>query len=65
MGPEELRDHCLSFTGAEETFPFGPQNSVFRVAGKIFALSALTENPLRVSLKCEARRRALGWLNDA
>jgi predicted DNA-binding protein (MmcQ/YjbR family) len=53
MSPEELRDHCLSFSGAEETFPFGPENSVFKVAGKIFALSRLAENPLRVSLKCE------------
>jgi predicted DNA-binding protein (MmcQ/YjbR family) len=53
MTPEELRDHCLSFLGAEEAFPFGPENSVFKVAGKIFALSGLGENPLRVSLKCE------------
>jgi predicted DNA-binding protein (MmcQ/YjbR family) len=53
MNPEELRDHCLSFLGAEETFPFGPENSVFKVASKIFALSRLAENPLRVSLKCE------------
>jgi predicted DNA-binding protein (MmcQ/YjbR family) len=53
MSPEELRDHCLSFSGTEETFPFGPENSVFKVAGKIFALSRLAETPLRVSLKCE------------
>ncbi len=53
MTPEELRDHCLSFRGTEETFPFGPENAVFKVAGKIFALSRLTETPLRVSLKCE------------
>ncbi len=53
MTPKQLRDHCLSFTGAEETFPFGPETSVFKVAGKIFALSALDDVPLRVSLKCE------------
>ena len=53
MNPTELRDHCLSFTGAEETFPFGPETSVFKVGGKIFALSALESRPLRVSLKCE------------
>ena len=51
--PAELRDHCLSFNGAEETFPFGPENSVFKVAGKMFALSQLTATPLAVSLKCE------------
>ena len=53
VNPEELRDRCVSFPGAEETFPFGPENSVFKVAGKIFALTRLAESPLRVSLKCE------------
>jgi len=53
MIPTELRDHCLSFTGAEETFPFGSETSVFKVAGKMFALSQLGAESLRVSLKCE------------
>jgi predicted DNA-binding protein (MmcQ/YjbR family) len=35
------------------SFPFGPETAVFKVAGKIFALSALAATPLRVSLKCE------------
>ena len=53
MNPAELRDHCLSFAGADETFPFGPDNSVFKVSGKMFAPSRLGGSPLRVSLKCE------------
>lgn len=53
MNSAELRDYCLSFTGAEETFPFGPNTSVFKVAGKMFALSQLGADSLRVSLKCE------------
>jgi predicted DNA-binding protein (MmcQ/YjbR family) len=53
MKPADLRDHCLSFTGAEETFPFGPETSVFKVAGRMFALSRLAADSLRVSLKCE------------
>jgi predicted DNA-binding protein (MmcQ/YjbR family) len=53
MGPAALRDHCLSFTGAEETFPFGPETSVFKIAGKMFALSRLGADSLRISLKCE------------
>jgi predicted DNA-binding protein (MmcQ/YjbR family) len=53
MTPSEVRAHCLSFNGAEETFPFGPEVSVFKVAGKIFALSQLDSDSLRVSLKCE------------
>jgi predicted DNA-binding protein (MmcQ/YjbR family) len=48
-----LREHCLSFTGASETFLFGPKVSVFKVSGKMFALSRLDQVPLRVSLKCE------------
>src|SRR5579875_1577476 len=53
MSPAELRRHCLSFPGAEETFPFGPHTSVFKVAGKMFGLSQLGADELRVSLKCE------------
>ncbi len=53
VNASELRDQCLSFTGAEETFPFGPRTSVFKVAGKMFALSQLAADSLRVSLKCE------------
>ena len=55
MDPAELRDHCLSFPGAEETFPFGELTSAFKVAGRIFALSRLGADSLRVSVKCEPR----------
>jgi predicted DNA-binding protein (MmcQ/YjbR family) len=53
IGADELRDLCLGFPGSVETFPFGPATSVFKVAGKMFALSQLAGSPLRVSLKCE------------
>jgi predicted DNA-binding protein (MmcQ/YjbR family) len=53
IGPAELRELCLGFPGCAETFPFGPDTSVFKVAGKMFAISRLAEMPLRVSLKCE------------
>ena len=53
MDADALRDLCLSHRGSEETFPFGFETSVFKVAGKMFALSALQSDPLRVSLKCE------------
>ena len=49
----KLRDRCLRFPGAGEEFPFAPGLSVFKVAGKVFALSRLEERPLTVSLKCE------------
>ena len=48
-----LQAICLDFPGAEETFPFGPETSVFKVVGKMFALSRRREAPLRVSVKCE------------
>lgn len=53
MVGRDLSDLCLSFPGSVETFPFGPETSVFKVAGKIFAIVRLAQSPLRVSLKCE------------
>jgi len=53
MDAEELRDYCLSLAGTDEEFPFGPDTSAFKVAGKIFALSRLADDPLCVSLKCD------------
>jgi len=51
--PAALRRACLAMPGATEEFPFNPENSVFKVAGKIFALSTLGAEPLRISLKCD------------
>ncbi|GAA3371391.1 MmcQ/YjbR family DNA-binding protein [Streptomyces sannanensis] len=53
MTPQELRAFCLDFNAAVEEFPFTPEHSVFKVCGKMFALSALEERPLTVSLKCD------------
>ena len=53
MGPAALQRACLAQQGAIEDFPFGPATSVFKVRGKMFALSALRSRPLMVSLKCE------------
>jgi predicted DNA-binding protein (MmcQ/YjbR family) len=39
--------------GAVEEFPFSPGTSVFKIAGKVFALTRLGDAPLKVSLKCE------------
>jgi predicted DNA-binding protein (MmcQ/YjbR family) len=49
----ELRRWCLAQTGAVEDFPFSPELSVFKVGGKMFAISALDRTPLEVSVKCE------------
>ena len=53
MSPAALRRRCLAFSGAVEAAPFSEGLSVFKVAGKIFAICPLGEKPLRLSLKCE------------
>ncbi|GGS01366.1 MULTISPECIES: MmcQ/YjbR family DNA-binding protein [Streptomyces] len=53
MTPKELRAFCLSFNAAVEEFPFGPEFSVFKVLGKMFALTTLDARPLTVNLKCD------------
>ncbi|WP_329445359.1 MmcQ/YjbR family DNA-binding protein [Streptomyces sp. NBC_01426] len=53
MTPEQLRAFCLDFNEAVEEFPFTPATSVFKVLGKVFALSALGASPLKINLKCD------------
>jgi predicted DNA-binding protein (MmcQ/YjbR family) len=53
MTPAALRKWCLARPGVTEEFPFTEGVSVFKVAGKMFALSRLGSRPLKVSLKCE------------
>jgi predicted DNA-binding protein (MmcQ/YjbR family) len=53
MTSASLRKRCLEAPEAVEEFPFGPRVSVFKVSGKMFALSDLKARPLRVSLKCD------------
>ena len=42
MTARALRACCLAMPGTTEEFPFGEEVSVFKVAGKMFALSALS-----------------------
>ena len=53
MTADDLRAWCLGMAGAEETFPFSAGASVFKVGGKIFAISSLSDEPLGVSVKCD------------
>ena len=53
MDLAEFREYCLSKPEATEGTPFGPDVLVFKVRGKMFALAALDEVPVRVNLKCE------------
>jgi predicted DNA-binding protein (MmcQ/YjbR family) len=49
----DVRERCLELPGTTEEFPFRPELSVFKVSGKVFALTGLDQRPLRISLKCE------------
>ena len=49
----DVRALCLAFRGAEETYPFTPTATVFKVRGKIFAIALLSADPPSISLKCE------------
>jgi len=53
MTPDALLEFCLALPQSEETYPFGEETTVFKVAGKIFALTAIGATPLSVSLKID------------
>ena len=56
MNIEEFRDYCLSKKGATESFPFDETTLVFKVMGKMFALTGLEHQPITVNLKCDPER---------
>ncbi len=51
MDYETLERKLLSLPGAVKEFPFGPDVAVFKVGGKMFALVAWEESPLKITLK--------------
>ncbi len=53
---ESLETYLLAKPGVTEEVPFGPQALVYKVMGKMFALLAWDETPVRVSLKCDPDR---------
>jgi len=55
MNIEQLREYCLSLPDVSEHFPFDETTLVFKVNGKMFALTDL-EGPLSVNLKCNPEK---------
>ena len=53
MNIEELRDYCLSKPQVTESFPFDESTLVFKVGGKMFALTGLEKFPPAINLKCD------------
>jgi predicted DNA-binding protein (MmcQ/YjbR family) len=53
MKLKDLEAFALSLPGATLEFPFGPETRVYKVGGKMFALSGgALGAPARVSFKC-------------
>lgn len=52
MSIEEVRNFCLSLPYTEETLPFDDTTLVYKVGGRMFAVTSL-EQPDRVVVKCD------------
>ena len=55
MNIEEFRDYCLAKPGVTEEMPFGPDTLVFKVGGKVFALTDINTFS-SINLKCDPER---------
>lgn len=55
MNIEIFREYCLSKKGVAEEFPFDETTLVFKVMGKMFALTDL-ENDFSANLKCDPEK---------
>ena len=53
MNIEEFHQYCLTKKGVEETFPFDDVTLVFKVMGKMFALTSLKREEFTINLKCD------------
>lgn len=56
MNQESFREYCLSKKSVTESFPFNETALVFKVAGKMFALTSLDKIEFEVNLKCDPER---------
>lgn len=55
MNIEEFREYCLSMPATSECFPFDENTLVFKVAGKIFALTDIVD-AFSINLKCDPEK---------
>lgn len=53
MDLDGLMSYNAQKAGVEETFPFDENTLVFKVMGKMFAATSITDQPFRVNLKCD------------
>ncbi|MFB2597320.1 MmcQ/YjbR family DNA-binding protein [Herbiconiux sp. P17] len=64
---EEVLEVCAGLPATADVRPFGPETSVFKVVGKVFALTNLDDEPCTVTLKAapphaEALVRDHAWI---
>ena len=59
MDLPDVISHFLSKPRSEETTPFGPDVLVYKVGGKVFALTSPEEFPSRINLKCDPDRAVM------
>ena len=55
MNIETFRDYCLAKEAVTEGFPFDDKALVFKVAGKMFAITN-TEGDFSIALKCDPEK---------
>ena len=53
MDLEGLKLHCLDLKGTTMDFPFDESTLVYRVGGKMYCLTDISEARARVNLKCD------------
>ena len=53
MDLDTVRNHCLMKKAVTEELPFGPDTLVFKVCGKMFALTGLDDPVISINLKCD------------
>jgi predicted DNA-binding protein (MmcQ/YjbR family) len=58
MNCEEFREYCLAKPGTTEDMPFGDNTLVYKVAGKIFALTDIDYFG-SINLKCDPEQALL------
>ncbi len=53
MKPATIAAFAMKFPETSEEQPFGPDNDVYKVAGKMFAILSPDATPPAISLKCD------------
>ena len=53
LSSNSIKEYCISKPGALEDYPYGPEQTVFQIASKMFALISMKNNKAHILLKCD------------